>query len=143
MAWRVPEISTGISGQTTITYALPWAELQEFVYLNGTKLVRGVDYTDERSSENLALGEVDTIELTTPIASDSDILELAVYVDPAGPQIEALLTDILTAVAGSWFWDKADGTMKMLDVNGIDRFAFTVSDSAESASRERRQDLEV
>lgn len=52
------------------------------------------------------------------------------------------ISDIKTATMGSWLWDKSTGIMTMYDAAGVPKFKFQVSDSAEQASRERRQDLE-
>ena len=53
-------------------------------------------------------------------------------------------SDLIKAEAlGSWSWDKVTGLVTMLDPGGNQVAIFEVTDTAISASRERRQDLEV
>lgn len=49
---------------------------------------------------------------------------------------------ILASTAGSWSWDKRTGILTMFDIAGKPSLVFEVKNSPESASRERRLDLE-
>ena len=148
MAFRSPVVKDTLAGETVIVYNEPWDDLQEQVYYNGRKLVRGdanniYDYQTGRSNENLAVGQVDQITLTEAVVDDADVIELYVYVDQGGSTIESKIDDIMTATIGSWVWDKSTGLMTMYDLNGSEKFKFSVEDTAEEASRERRADLEL
>tara|TARA_R110002073_G_scaffold321199_1_gene497181 strand:- start:1334 stop:1705 length:372 start_codon:yes stop_codon:yes gene_type:complete len=54
----------------------------------------------------------------------------------------AKLDAIFTATAGSWIWNKRTNILETYDSNGEVQFVYEVTDDAESAKKERRQDLE-
>lgn len=149
MALREPLQYTMLSGIDTIgPIGEPFILSQESVFINGIKKLRSVggvtrDYSVEASDINNP-DAYDTIVLENPIADDSDVIELIIN-DPdlVSDSVDSKLDAILTAVTGSWIWDKSTGIMTMFDTEGTERFKFEVSDSVESASQERRQDLEL
>lgn len=149
MALREPLQYTMLSGVDTIgPIAEPFRLSQEFLFINGEKKLRSVggvtrDYSVEASNPGNP-NDYDTIVLEVPIADDADVIELIINDPDLVPEtLDSKLDAILTAVTGSWIWDKSTGIMTMFDASGTERFKFEVSDSAESASQERRQDLEV
>lgn len=145
MALRTPLQYDNIAGQSVIgPIAEPFTLSQEFITLNGVKLYRTIggttrDYSVSASGDP---DDYDTITLTTPIADNNDVLEIIIN-DPDLVPVEDKLDDILTALTGSWIWDKSTNIMTMLNTSGVERFKFEVHDEPDSASRERRQDLEV
>lgn len=126
---------------------------RESVYLNGARLTRNIDYsisdTDPADSTTYDLIILDANKYPTGIVNSTDIVEVVTEViepyvpDPMLQDILSLVTDIATATYGSWRWNKRDGILTMYDNLGNERFKFNVSDDAEAALRERRQDLEV
>ena len=135
-------VFTDVVGQDSFTInAFPLGSDQ--VYLNGAKLIRGVDYSVTISEDLLTKSIVlDPTLFPTGMLSASAYLEILVP-DTISDAILVKLEDIATAVMGSWIWNKGDGLLTMLDKNGTERFKFTVEDSSELSSRERRQDLEA
>lgn len=126
---------------------------QESVYINGVRLIRDRDYsvisTDPDNPLSYTRILLDSTEYPLGMEHSDDILEVIIYVaepvtpDPMLQEILDRIEDIATATHGSWRWNKRDGILTMYDVNGVERFKFNVDDNAETASRERRQDLEV
>lgn len=131
----------------------PFQVGSEAVYLNGLRLTRNIGYTTE--VDDPAYSEVhskiilSSTSYPVGLEDDDDVLEVVVDVmgayssDPTLQTILERLDDIAAATYGSWRWTKGDGMMTMYDQFGSERFKFNVRDDAESASRERRQDLEV
>jgi len=141
-AWNVD--FTNVAGQSV--FETPYTKFSaENVYLNGMRLRRDIDYTIvyRTAEENLT-----TITLTTAIPDNADTLSVtSPYLEDLGninfDEIMPKLDDILTATMGSWSWDKTSGVLTLYDVTGVEKFKYAVSDDAQKATRERRQDLEV
>lgn len=53
-----------------------------------------------------------------------------------------LLNELQGATMGSWQWDKKAGILRMYNIEGTEIGVFSVSDSPDKATRERRTDLE-
>jgi hypothetical protein len=53
-----------------------------------------------------------------------------------------LQAELQAAATGSWQWDKKSGILKMYNAEGTEIAVFSVSDSPDKATRERRVDLE-
>ena len=112
----------------------------ETVLLNNERKVRTLDYivTNDKGS---AVG----ITLLNGPLSDKDTL--VVYTDHLDllrhESLDEGLAAVNAATSGSWHWDKLTGILTMYDTSGNEQFKFDVKDDADSASRERRQDLEV
>lgn len=54
-----------------------------------------------------------------------------------------MIMDLHAEALGSWTWDKRTGILTMLDTHGLEVATFTVADTPDGASRERRTDLEL
>lgn len=54
-----------------------------------------------------------------------------------------MIMDLHAEALGSWTWNKRTGILTMLDTHGLEVAAFTVADTPDGASRERRTDLEL
>lgn len=54
-----------------------------------------------------------------------------------------MIMDLHAEALGSWSWDKRTGFLTMLDTHGLEVATFSVTDTPDVASRERRTDLEV
>lgn len=52
------------------------------------------------------------------------------------------LSELQGAAMGSWQWDKKAGILRMYNTEGTEIGVFSVSDSPDKATRERRTDLE-
>lgn len=52
------------------------------------------------------------------------------------------LSELQGAAMGSWQWDKKAGILRMYNIEGTEIGVFSVSDSPDKATRERRTDLE-
>lgn len=148
MPLRESLVYTTMAGSTTVgPLTEPFEPNQESVYLNGKRLLRSVsgitrDYT-VYSSDPLVTSTFDTIEFTVPVALDSDVIEVVINdPDESLQSVNDKLDDILTALIGSWIWDKKTDVMTMMDTYGDEKFKFSVKDSSDWASQERRQDLE-
>lgn len=139
MSWKAPEVFTSVQGNTVFTIP-DFSLFSEAVYLNGIKKVYNVHYLVSQTGS----GDLfNTITLLTPVADDSDIVEINVYDEDTS--ISSKLDSLLTAAIGSWSWNKREGRLSMFseDHSGDPSFVFDVSDNAEEAIRERRADLEV
>lgn len=101
----------------------------ETLYISGVRQIRGFDYSIYDS----------VITFSSPRVING-VAELTIFDEE---DVQDKLDAILTAVVGSWTWDKESGIMTMIDQNGNEKYKYAVSDSAGSASRERRQDLEL
>lgn len=144
MAFRAPDVFTSQTiGTTAFLTSNPFDVLQESVYLNGAKLVRGIGYTATRELAGTPLDQLDTVTLATPIASITDVLEIYIFDEAKVDTLLSKMDDVLVATIGSWQWDKSSNLLTMFDTSGNPKFKFSVSDSAEEATRERRQDLET
>lgn len=53
-----------------------------------------------------------------------------------------MIMDIHAEAMGSWSWDKRAGTLTMFDTHGLEVAVFTITDTPDVSSRERRTDLE-
>lgn len=142
MALLPPNVYTNAAGQSIFTID-EFDQYQESVYLNGLKLIRTADYLVSNSDPQAGPGLYDTVTLITPIADNADRLEIVVYEESSIDSLSSKIDDLLVAAIGSWKWDKVDGIMTMYDSSGDERFKFSVSDDADSATRERRSDLEI
>jgi len=135
MAYRASDVFTDVAGQTIFQTTHPFEQSQEAVYLEGIKLTPGLDYS---------VTQPDTVILSTPVAEQTYILEILTYTeDTVSEEIDTKLDNILTAVSGSWLWDKSDQRITMYDTYGNVQFVFSVEDTLDVAKRERRQDLEI
>ena len=56
---------------------------------------------------------------------------------------ESTLALLQAEALGSWRWDKRTGILRMFNTEGIQIAVFTVRDSPDESTRERRTDLEV
>ncbi|CAL9987775.1 hypothetical protein VPHD148_0304 [Vibrio phage D148] len=146
MASTNSTVFTGESvvGQTRFT--VPGFSLDgESVYLNGLRLTRNIQYSISSSTSTDAYDTLDLITVT--ISDNTDVLEIVTDAISDNTSIlEEILSkvdDITVATHGSWMWDKATGILTMYDTSGNERFKFNVGDTSNSASRERRQDLEM
>lgn len=54
-----------------------------------------------------------------------------------------MIMDLHAEALGSWSWDKRTGLLTMFDTHGLEVATFSVTDTPDVASRERRTDLEV
>lgn len=145
-------ISTVFTGTGALTLSVPsFYANEESVYHNGLKLTRNIHYT---------ISGVDPLDANayTEIVLDASVyagelgadhlVEVITYVKEASQDstlqdILSKVEDIATATFGSWRWDKGEGILTMYDRSGAQKFKFNVTDSADSAVRERRQDLEA
>jgi hypothetical protein len=119
---------------------------RESVYLNGLRLTRNLDYTVGvgSGSTDYTLIELSAVKFPGGIELDSDVLEVVTEnVDPSLSLILSKLESISTATYGSWNWNKITNLLTMYDEDGNPSLIFEVNDSSDSASRERRQDLEA
>ena len=112
--------------------------------MNGERLVRSLDYSPTMTS-----GDYTGISLIGPRFEKGLLVDdvLEVLTDHGSynetKSIREDLDSIKAATMGSWAWDKVTGVLTMYDTSGLEKFKFKVDDNANSASRERRQDLEV
>lgn len=53
-----------------------------------------------------------------------------------------MIMDIHAEAMGSWSWDKRAGTLTMFDTHGLEAAVFSITDTPDVSSRERRTDLE-
>lgn len=53
-----------------------------------------------------------------------------------------MIRDIHAEAMGSWSWDKRAGTLTMFDTHGLEAAVFSITDTPDVSSRERRTDLE-
>lgn len=154
MASTRSTVFTGVDNIGKLVFDVePFAINQEAVYINGARLTRNIDYTvvstDPDNPDSYTRILLDSTEYPTGMAHSDDVLEVltdiigAAVVDPTLLEILDRIEDIATATYGSWRWSKRDGILTMYDRSGAERFKFNVDDDAESAARERRQDLEV
>lgn len=154
MSLREPVVIVNRVGETSFNLVDEgltdsWEGNQEFVFLNGMRLVGEIagitrDYSVVRTEASTPADEFDTIVLSSPLTDATDLLQIQI-VDPdtIPSDLDAKLDDILTAVTGSWVWNKSTGILTMIDSFGQDRFKFEVMDTSDMASRERRSDLEA
>lgn len=142
---------TGISYVGVSDFDVPVFQVgYEQVFFNGLRLTRNIGYTLLKSAPEVE--GYDVIVLTNPPTVAGDILEVItpdtsseVTMETLDSKLDTLILTVSgleTAAYGSWVWDKSTGILTMLDSSGDEQFKFEVSDSAELASRERRQDLE-
>ena len=142
MATTRSTVFTGVGGETSFDVPNFLID-QEAVYKNGLRLVRVVDYSVVNTDpQNLDV--YSRIVLNSALGTGNI---LAVITDVIGPdkldQILSELEAISVATYGSWLWDKRNSLLTMYNALGEEKFKFIVHDSAEEASRERRQDLEI
>lgn len=143
---------TDVVGQTTFDVS-SFALNQEAVFINGLRLTRNLDYnivsTDPDNPNSYTRVILTGSEYPNGVTHAEDILEIItdyITANPEDPMLRQILDrveDVATATYGSWRWSKRDGLLTMYDSNGNERFKFNVTDDAELATRERRQDLEV
>lgn len=112
----------------------------------GTTLGAKVDQANASITSLDGVVKTEAASTRTSVTSESTAVKAKIDgLDFEGvpPHVIDMIMDIHAEAVGSWSWDKREGVLTMLDTNGIEVAKYSVVDSPDVASRERRTDLEV
>jgi hypothetical protein len=99
--------------------------------------IRTITITENESLEALN-GKLDALMVSVADSKDASDTQF----NGVPSNVIDMIMDIHAEAMGSWSWDKRAGTLTMFDTHGLEAAVFSITDTPDVSSRERRTDLE-